>query len=208
MTPKTRILLGVTGGIAAYKSPDLVRRLIERGAEVQVVMTAGAQRFVTPMSFQAVSGRPDAHRPVGQRGGSRHGSHRTRPLGAARADRARRAPISSRAWPPAAPMTSSRPCASPPSAPMVLAPAMNRVMWANKATQANVDTLISRGVRILGPGSGRSGVRRSRRGAHVGAGPARRDPARAAGECRPACRSQRADHGRTDARTAGSRCAI
>ena len=48
MTPKTRILLGVTGGIAAYKSPDLVRRLIERGAEVQVVMTEAAQRFVTP----------------------------------------------------------------------------------------------------------------------------------------------------------------
>jgi phosphopantothenoylcysteine decarboxylase / phosphopantothenate---cysteine ligase len=58
LTPKTRILLGVTGGIAAYKSPDLVRRLIERGADVQVVMTGAAQRFVSPMSFQAVSGRP------------------------------------------------------------------------------------------------------------------------------------------------------
>ena len=58
MTPRTRILLGVTGSIAAYKSPDLVRRLIERGAEVQVVLTAGAERFVTPMTFQAVSGRP------------------------------------------------------------------------------------------------------------------------------------------------------
>ena len=58
MTPKTRILLGVTGGIAAYKSPDLVRRLIERGADVQVVMTSAAQRFVSPMTFQAVSGRP------------------------------------------------------------------------------------------------------------------------------------------------------
>src|SRR5256885_7979497 len=52
-----RILLGVTGGIAAYKSPDLVRRLRERGAEVQVVMTAGAREFVTPTTFQAVSGR-------------------------------------------------------------------------------------------------------------------------------------------------------
>ena len=58
MTPKIRILLGVTGGIAAYKSPDLVRRLMERGAEVQVVMTDAAQKFITPMSFQAVSGRP------------------------------------------------------------------------------------------------------------------------------------------------------
>src|SRR5215468_535486 len=53
-----RILLGVTGGIAAYKSPDLVRRLIERGAEIQVVMTASASQFVTPLTFQAVSGRP------------------------------------------------------------------------------------------------------------------------------------------------------
>ena len=52
-----RILLGVTGGIAAYKSPELVRRLRERGAEVQVVMTAAAREFVTPTTFQAVSGR-------------------------------------------------------------------------------------------------------------------------------------------------------
>src|SRR5687767_1698869 len=55
---RKRILLGVTGGIAAYKSPDLVRRLIERDAEVQVVMTDAAQHFVTPMTFQAVSGNP------------------------------------------------------------------------------------------------------------------------------------------------------
>ena len=52
-----KIVLGVTGGIAAYKSPDLVRRLREQGAEVQVVMTAGARQFVTPITFQAVSGR-------------------------------------------------------------------------------------------------------------------------------------------------------
>jgi len=57
-TPPTRILLGVTGGIAAYKSAELVRRLVERGAEVQVVMTSGARRFVTPLTFQALSGRP------------------------------------------------------------------------------------------------------------------------------------------------------
>ena len=52
-----RILLGVTGGIAAYKSPDLVRRLIERGAEVQVVMSRGAQQFVAALTFQTVSSR-------------------------------------------------------------------------------------------------------------------------------------------------------
>src|SRR4029453_18824195 len=53
-----RILLGVTGGIAAYKSAEIVRRLRERGAEVQVVMTAAARQFVTPLTFQALSGRP------------------------------------------------------------------------------------------------------------------------------------------------------
>src|ERR1700716_2974714 len=53
-----RILLGVTDGIAAYKRADLVRRLRERGAEVQVVMTASAREFVTATTFQAVSGRP------------------------------------------------------------------------------------------------------------------------------------------------------
>ena len=53
-----RILLGVTGGIAAYKAADLVRRLLERGAEVQVVMTPAAREFVGPITFQALSGRP------------------------------------------------------------------------------------------------------------------------------------------------------
>ena len=76
-----RILLGVTGGIAAYKSPDLVRRLSERGAEVQVVMTAGAREFVTATTFQAVSGRTGAQRSVGCGGGSRHGPHRAGALG-------------------------------------------------------------------------------------------------------------------------------
>src|SRR5215204_828088 len=53
-----RILLGVTGGIAAYKSAELARRFKERTADVQVVMTTGAQHFVTPLTFQALSGRP------------------------------------------------------------------------------------------------------------------------------------------------------
>ena len=57
-THAQRILLGVTGGIAAYKSAEIVRRLRERGADVQVVMTAAARQFVTPLTFQALSGRP------------------------------------------------------------------------------------------------------------------------------------------------------
>ena len=53
-----RVLLGVSGGIAAYKSADLVRRLKDAGADVRVVMTAGAEAFITPLTMQAVSGRP------------------------------------------------------------------------------------------------------------------------------------------------------
>src|ERR1700726_403865 len=118
-----RILLGVTGGIAAYKSPDLVRRLMERGAEVQVVMTDAAQKFITPMSFQAVSGRPARADFIARLAGGR------------------------------ADDLLATLCLATES-PIALAPAMNRVMWANKATQANVETLISRGMRILGPASG------------------------------------------------------
>lgn len=53
-----KILLGISGGIAAYKCAELTRRLIERGAEVQVVMTKAAKEFITPLTMQAVSGRP------------------------------------------------------------------------------------------------------------------------------------------------------
>ena len=153
MTPKTRVLLGVTGGIAAYKSPDLVRRLIEQGAEVQVVMTAAAQKFVTPMTFQAVSGRPTrsdlwdgaAEAAMGHIELARWASLVL--IAPAGADF-----ISRLATGRADDLLSTLCLAT--EAPIVIAPAMNRVMWANKATQANVQTLIARGVRILGPGSG------------------------------------------------------
>jgi phosphopantothenoylcysteine decarboxylase/phosphopantothenate--cysteine ligase len=153
LTPKTRILLGVTGGIAAYKSPDLVRRLTERGAEVQVVMTAGAQRFVTPLSFQAVSGRPTrtdlwdsaAEAAMGHIELARWAQLVL--IAPASAD------FIARLAAGRADDLLSTLCLATES-PIALAPAMNRVMWANKATQANIDTLVSRGVRILGPGSG------------------------------------------------------
>ena len=153
MTPKTRILLGVTGGIAAYKSPDLVRRLIERGADVQVVMTAAAQRFVSAMSFQAVSGRP-ARSDLWDSAAEAAMGH----IELARwAQMVLIAPASAdfiaRLAAGRADDLLATLCLAT-EAPVVLAPAMNRVMWANKATQANVETLISRGVRILGPASG------------------------------------------------------
>jgi len=153
MTPKTRVLLGVTGGIAAYKSPDLVRRLIERGADVQVVMTSAAQRFVSPMTFQAVSGRPTrsdlwdntAEAAMGHIELARWAQIVL--IAPASADF-----LARRAGGRADDLLCTLCVAT--EAPIMLAPAMNRVMWANKATQANVETLIARGVRILGPASG------------------------------------------------------
>jgi phosphopantothenoylcysteine decarboxylase / phosphopantothenate---cysteine ligase len=153
LTSKTRILLGVTGGIAAYKSPDLVRRLIERGADVQVVMTGAAQRFVSPMSFQAVSGRPTrsdlwdgaAESAMGHIELARWAQMVL--IAPASADF-----IARLACGRADDLLATLCLAT--EAPIALAPAMNRVMWANKATQANVETLISRGVRFLGPASG------------------------------------------------------
>ncbi len=153
MTSKTRVLLGVTGGIAAYKSPDLVRRLIERGADVQVVMTPGAQRFVTPMTFQAVSGRP-ARVELWDEAAEAAMGH----IELARwAQLVLIAPASAdfiaRLAGGRADDLLATLCLAT-EAPIVVAPAMNRVMWANKATQANIGLLESRGVRILGPGSG------------------------------------------------------
>ncbi len=153
MTPKTRVLLGVTGGIAAYKSPDLVRRLMERGADVQVVMTKAAQRFVSPMTFQAVSGHParsdlwdsTAEAAMGHIELARWAQIVL--IAPASADF-----IARMAGGRADDLLSTLCIAT--EAPVMLAPSMNRVMWANKATQANIATLVSRGIRILGPGSG------------------------------------------------------
>jgi phosphopantothenoylcysteine decarboxylase/phosphopantothenate--cysteine ligase len=153
LTVKTRVLLGVTGGIAAYKSPDLVRRLIERGAEVQVVMTAAAEKFITPMSFQAVSGRPTrtalwdeaAEAAMGHIELARW-AHIVL-IAPASADF-----IARLAGGRADDLLATLCLAT--EAPIVVAPAMNQGMWANQATQANVQTLMTRGIRILGPGSG------------------------------------------------------
>lgn len=148
-----RILLGVTGGIAAYKSPDLVRRLAERGAQVQVVMTAGAREFVTPLTFQAVSGRAvrsDAFDVEAEQGMSHIELARW-------ADLVVIAPATANflaqlAHGAADDLLSTLCLAT--SAPVAVAPAMNRQMWANAAVQANVTTLRGRGIQVLGPGTG------------------------------------------------------
>jgi phosphopantothenoylcysteine decarboxylase / phosphopantothenate---cysteine ligase len=148
-----RILLGVTGGIAAYKSPDLVRRLRERGAEVQVVMTAGAREFVTPLTFQAVSGR-EVRSELWDSAAEAAMGH----IELARwADLILVAPatadfLARLATGQANDLLSTLCLAT--SAPIAVAPAMNRQMWANAATQQNIATLRSRAVQILGPGAG------------------------------------------------------
>ena len=148
-----RIVLGVSGGIAAYKAPDLVRRLRERGAEVQVVMTAGAQRFVTPTTFQAVAGRevraelwdPAAEAAMGHIELARWADLIL--LAPAPADLIARL-ASGRADDLLATLVLAT------DAKVALAPAMNRLMWAHPATQANIAILRHRGVEVLGPGRG------------------------------------------------------
>ena len=148
-----RVLLGVTGGIAAYKAPELVRRLVERGCEVQVVMTRGAREFVGPLTFQAVSGRrvrddlwdPAAEAAMGH-------------IELARwADVVVVAPATANFMGTlvaglAGDLLSTVCLAT--TAPIVLAPAMNQAMWANPAVQANRTLLEARGIRFLGPAAG------------------------------------------------------
>jgi phosphopantothenoylcysteine decarboxylase/phosphopantothenate--cysteine ligase len=148
-----RILLGVTGGIAAYKSPDLVRRLRERGAEVQVVMTEAAREFVTATTFQAVSGRP-VRTDLWDAAAEAAMGH----IELARwADVVLIAPatadfLARLATGQADDLLATLCLAT--EAPVAVAPAMNHVMWSNAATRANVATLQQRGIHIFGPGSG------------------------------------------------------
>ena len=148
-----KIILGVTGGIAAYKTPELVRRLKERGAEVQVVMTRSAAEFVTETALQAVSGLPvrdnlwdrDAEAAMGHIELARWAELVL--IAPATAE------IMSRLVAGGAPDLLTTLCLAT-EAPLVIAPAMNHVMWSNPAVQANRAILEERGVRILGPDAG------------------------------------------------------
>jgi len=148
-----RILLGVTGGIAAYKSADLVRRLRDQGAEVRVVMTRGAQAFVTPLTFQAVSGQR-VHTELLDAGAEAGMGH----IELARwADTILVAPatadfIARLAHGLADDLLTTICLAA--NAPLMLAPAMNQQMWAHPATRDNCKLLQERGVRLIGPASG------------------------------------------------------
>ena len=147
------ILLGITGGIAAYKAPDLVRRLRDGGADVQIVMTTSAEEFVTETTLQAVSGRP-LRSNLWDKDAEAAMSH----IELARwADVVLIAPataeVMARIVSGAAPDLLTTICLAT-EAPIALAPAMNHVMWNNPATQANREILEQRGIHILGPGVG------------------------------------------------------
>ena len=147
------IVLGISGSVAAYKTPELVRRLRDQGAEVQIVMTASAEEFVTETALQAVSGR-SIRSNLWDKEAEASMSH----IELARwADIVLIAPataeIMARLAGGAASDLLTTLCLAT-EAPIAIAPAMNRVMWSNPAVQANRQTLAARGVEILGPGDG------------------------------------------------------
>lgn len=149
-----QILLGVTGGIAAYKAADLCSKLVQAGAELDVIMTDAATRFVTPMTFSALSGRParvDLWSTVG-------GQTIPHVQMAAAADLAIVAPLSANTLAKlalgladnllTATLLATR-------APLLVAPAMESHMWQHPAIQEHLATLVERGVFAVGPGTGR-----------------------------------------------------
>jgi phosphopantothenoylcysteine decarboxylase/phosphopantothenate--cysteine ligase len=148
-----RILMGVTGGIAAYKSADLVRRLRDAGAEVRVVMTRSATEFITPLTLQAVSGHP-VHQQLLDTDAEAGMGH----IELARwADAVLVAPASANflarlAQGRADDLLSALCLAT--GAPIAVAPAMNQQMWNNTATQSNMALLKKNTIRIFGPAEG------------------------------------------------------
>jgi len=147
------IVLGISGGIAAYKAAELTRLLSKSGAEVRVVMTQGAQEFITALTLQALSGNP-VHTELFDLEAEAAMGH----IDLARwADLVLVAPASantmSRIAHGRADNLLSTLCLAT-EAPLMLAPAMNRVMWDNPATQENRRLLEERGIALLGPASG------------------------------------------------------
>ncbi|QYK01750.1 bifunctional phosphopantothenoylcysteine decarboxylase/phosphopantothenate--cysteine ligase CoaBC [Shewanella psychrotolerans] len=148
-----KVLLGISGGIAAYKSADLVRRLKERGADVRVVMSQSAQEFITPLTLQALSGHPIATDLLDTAAEAAMGH-----IELARwADLVLIAPATAnliaRINAGMADELITTTCLAT-EAPVVLCPAMNQQMYRNAATQSNLDSLRSRGITIWGPASG------------------------------------------------------
>jgi phosphopantothenoylcysteine decarboxylase/phosphopantothenate--cysteine ligase len=149
----SRIVLGLTGGIAAYKAAELTRLLVKAGVAVDVCMTEAACRFVTPLTLQALSGRP-VLTDLWQTGADNGMGHINLSRGAmalvvapASADFLAKV-ANGHADDLLSTLALARDC------PMIVAPAMNRQMWASGATQRNIARLVADGVIVLGPGTG------------------------------------------------------
>ena len=148
-----RILLGISGGIAAYKSAVLTRLLVKAGAEVRVCMTHGAQAFITPLTLQALSGNnvhtellnPEAEAGMGHIELARWADHIL--IAPATADLIAKLTVGS-----ADELLTTLCLAS--ATPLTIAPAMNQQMWQHPAVQANISTLQQRGTMIAGPDQG------------------------------------------------------
>ena len=153
-----RIVLGLTGGIAAYKAAELTRLLVKQNVEVQVVMTAAACHFITPTTMQSLSGQPVLTNQWDELGQSNFGGNGMAHINLSRAaDAIVIAPASADFIAKLAhgladdllsTLCLARDC------PLLIAPAMNRQMWENSATQRNIWQLAADGVIVLGPASG------------------------------------------------------
>lgn len=147
------ILLGITGGIAAYKTAELTRQLKAAGADVRIVLTQAAQAFITPLTLQAVSGNP-VHNHLLDADAEAAMSH----IALARwADFVLIAPASAHCMAQLATGQANDLLTTlclATDAPIAMAPAMNQAMWLNPATAANQQTLLNRGVSIWGPDEG------------------------------------------------------
>jgi phosphopantothenoylcysteine decarboxylase/phosphopantothenate--cysteine ligase len=161
--PLSRIVLGVTGGIAAYKAAELVRLLVRDNVTVVVVLSDGGGRFVTATTFQALSGHP-VHSELWESGADDAMGHIALSRGA---DAIVVAPatadfIAKLAHGVADDLLSTLCLAR--ECPLLVAPAMNRQMWANAATQRNVAQLRTDGIEILGPDTGEMACRENGEG--------------------------------------------
>jgi len=151
--PAKRILLGITGGIAAYKAAELLRLLMKQGMEVQVAMTEAACHFITPTTMQGLSGKPvftdqwDASAPNSMAHINLSRAADAIVIAPASADF-----IAKLAHGLADDLLSTLCLAR--NCPLIVAPAMNREMWQNAATQRNIAQLLADGVRVLGPDCG------------------------------------------------------
>ncbi len=147
------VLLGVTGSIAAYKAAELVRRLREGGAEVRVVLSAGGAEFVTPLTFQALSGNPLHSELLDTRAEAAMGHIELARWADAVVVAPASANVIARLAQGRADDLLTAVCLAT-KAPVAVAPAMNQQMWANAATQDNIRKLHKRGVHQFGPAAG------------------------------------------------------